>query len=192
MHESSLLGNREIPGSTDCNPQSVRSRKAGGYNLDMHVNGKSDTGVVSVKRTNKGAQPMQQGQPLAESVERRPVAKGNPVQTTMTGTQRPEPVSSALDRIREAAKRDSKLKFTNLLHHVTVDLLRDAYFALKRDVAPGIDKVTWSEYGERLEEWRRGTPMKSFLTLLRNEYLWQEWAQHGCGGLIAGASQMST
>jgi RNA-directed DNA polymerase len=152
MHESSLLGNREIPGSTDCNPQSVRSRKAGGYNLDMHVNGKSDTGVVSVKRTNKGAQPMQQGQPLAESVERRPVAKGNPVQTTMTGTQRPEPVSSALDRIREAAKRDSKLKFTNLLHHVTVDLLRDAYFALKRDVAPGIDKVTWSEYGEMLEE----------------------------------------
>jgi len=105
-----------------------------------------------MKRTNKGAQPRQQGQPPAEFVERRPVAKGNPVQTTMTGTQRPEPVLSALDRVREAAKRDSKLRFTNLLHHVTVDLLRDAYFALKRDAAPGIDEVTWSEYGDGLEE----------------------------------------
>ena len=152
MHASSLHGNREIPGSADCHPQSVRSRKAGGYNLDMHVNGKSDTGVVSVKRTNKGAQPIQHGQPPAESVERRPVAKGNSVQTTMTGTQRPEPVSSALDRVREAAKRDPKLRFTNLLHHVTVDLLRDAYFELKRSAAPGIDEVTWSEYGEGLEE----------------------------------------
>lgn len=118
----------------------------------MHVIGKSDTGVVSVKRTNKGAQPVQHGQPPAESVERRPVAKGNSVQTTMTGTLRPEAMSSALDRVREAAKGDSKLRFTSLLHHVTVDLLRDAYFALKREAAPGIDGVTWSEYGEELEE----------------------------------------
>ena len=117
----------------------------------MHVNGKSDTGVVSVKRTNKGAQPMQHGQPPAESVERRPVAKGNSVQTTMTDTLRSEPVLNALDRVREAAKRDSKLRFTSLLHHVTVDLLRDAYYALKRDAAPGIDDVTWAEYGEGLE-----------------------------------------
>lgn len=152
MHANSLYGNREIPGTADCHPQSVRSRKAGGYNLDMHVNGKSDTGVVSVKRTNKGAQPIQHGQPPAESVERRPVAKGNSVQTTMTDTLRSEPVLNALDRVREAAKRDSKLRFTSLLHHVTVDLLRDAYYALKRDAAPGIDEVTWAEYGEGLEE----------------------------------------
>lgn len=61
-------------------------------------------------------------------------------------------MSSALDRVREAARRDSKLQFTSLLHHVTVDLLRDAYFALKRNAAAGIDGVTWSEYGEGLEE----------------------------------------
>jgi len=118
----------------------------------MNATGKSDTGVVSLKRTNKGAQPIQYGQPPAESVERRPVAKGNSVQTTMTDTLRSEPVLSALDRVREAAKRDSTLRFTSLLHHVTVDLLRNAYFALKRNAAPGIDAVTWSEYGVGLEE----------------------------------------
>jgi len=61
-------------------------------------------------------------------------------------------MSSALDRVREAAKRDSKQQFTNLLHHVTVDLLRDSYFALKRDAAVGIDEVTWLEYGKGLED----------------------------------------
>lgn len=85
-------------------------------------------------------------------MERRPSAKGNPGRATMTGTQRPEAVSNALDRVREAAKRDSKQQFTNLLHHVTVDLLRDSYFALKRNAAAGIDGVTWLEYGEGLEE----------------------------------------
>lgn len=107
MHASSLHGNREIPGSADCDPQSVRSRKAEGHNLGMHVNGKSDTGVVSVKRMNKGAQPIQHGQPPAEFVERRPVARGNSGQATMTGTQRPEAVSSALNRVREAATNAS-------------------------------------------------------------------------------------
>lgn len=57
-----------------------------------------------------------------------------------------------LDRIRSAAKRDKTLRFTNLLHHITIDLLRDAYYALKRDAASGVDEVTWHEYGERLEE----------------------------------------
>jgi RNA-directed DNA polymerase len=70
----------------------------------------------------------------------------------MTDTLRSAPVLNALGRVREAAKRDSKLRFTSLLHHVTVDLLWDAYYALKRDAAPGIDDVTWAEYGEGLEE----------------------------------------
>ena len=104
-----------------------------------------------MKRTNNDAQPAT-GQPSAESVERRPPAKGNPVCATMTGTRRPEAVSSALSRVREAARRDSKQRFTSLLHHVNVDLLREAYYSLKRDVAAGVDGVTWSEYGERLEE----------------------------------------
>lgn len=54
-------------------------------------------------------------------------AKGNPEQTTVTGTQRPEAASSGLDRVREAAKRDKKQCFTNLLHHVSIERLDIAY-----------------------------------------------------------------
>jgi hypothetical protein len=90
MYASSLHGNRDIPGATDCHPQSVRSRKASGRNLDMHATGKSDEGIVSMKRANKGAQPGYTGQPPAEFVEKRPSAKGNSLQATVTGTQRPK------------------------------------------------------------------------------------------------------
>jgi RNA-directed DNA polymerase len=74
-----------------------------------------------MKRTNKGAQPEHIGQPPAEFVEKRPPAKGNLVQTTVTGTQGPEAALSGLDRVREAAKRDKELRFTNLLHHISVE-----------------------------------------------------------------------
>lgn len=57
-----------------------------------------------------------------------------------------------LDRIRIAARRDKALRFTNLMHHITVNLLRDGYYALKRDAASGVDEETWHEYGERMEE----------------------------------------
>jgi len=63
---------------------------------------------------------------------------------------RPE-ASSGLARLRQAASRDKQLRFTTLMHHVTVDLLREAYYALKRDAAPGVDGVTWKEYGDDLE-----------------------------------------
>jgi len=56
-----------------------------------------------------------------------------------------------LDRIREAAVRDKNLRFTNLMHHITVELLQDGYYALKRNAATGVDDMTWHEYGERLE-----------------------------------------
>lgn len=119
----------------------------------MHATGKSDTGIVSMKRTNKGAQScLKRDQPPAESVEKRTVAEGNLAQATASGTQGPRVASSALGRVREAARRDAKQRFTNLLHHVTVDLLRCAYKALKRDAAAGVDEVTWREYGEGLEE----------------------------------------
>jgi group II intron reverse transcriptase/maturase len=105
-----------------------------------------------MKRTNKGAQPQQYGQPPAESVEKRTVAEGNPEQATACGTQGLKSASSALDRVREAARRDAKQRFTNLLHHVKADLLRQAYGALKHDAKAGVDEVTWKEYGEGLEE----------------------------------------
>jgi RNA-directed DNA polymerase len=58
---------------------------------------------------------------------------------------------NGLDRIREAAARDRNLRFTNLMHHITAELLQDGYYALKRNAAAGVDDVTWHEYGERLE-----------------------------------------
>ncbi|KKM97151.1 hypothetical protein LCGC14_1170980 [marine sediment metagenome] len=60
---------------------------------------------------------------------------------------------SALERIRQAARRDSEVRFTALLHHVyNPDTLREAYFRLERDAAPGVDGQTWRAYGETLEE----------------------------------------
>ena len=90
VRKSSLHGNREIPGSTVCYPQTVRLRKACGRNLNTYVTGKSDEGVVSMKRANKGAQLGYSSQPPAEFVEKRPSAKGNSLQAAVTGTQRPK------------------------------------------------------------------------------------------------------
>jgi len=59
---------------------------------------------------------------------------------------------SGLDRIREAARKDKSLRFTSLTHHITIELLRDSYLALNRKAVPGVDDVTWRQYGEQLEE----------------------------------------
>lgn len=59
---------------------------------------------------------------------------------------------SGLNRIREAARKDKGFRFTSLMHHITIELLRDSFMALKRDAAPGVDDVTWRQYGEQLEE----------------------------------------
>lgn len=80
------------------------------------------------------------------------MTKGNPQKPTATRTQSRGQASSGLERIRQAAKRDGTLRFTALLHHVTVDLLWDSYQALKRDACPGVDEVTWRQYGEGLED----------------------------------------
>src|SRR6266436_2599657 len=89
----------------------------------------------------------------AEGAEGRSLAKGNLPQDDTNRMQGRKKVNSALRRIRQAAERDSKVKFTSLLHHISsVDMLREAYFSLKRDAAPGIDGQTWRDYGEDLEE----------------------------------------
>jgi retron-type reverse transcriptase len=59
---------------------------------------------------------------------------------------------SGLDRVRQAAKGDPKMRFTALLHHVNIELLRTSYYHLKRGAAAGVDEVTWQEYGNDLEE----------------------------------------
>jgi RNA-directed DNA polymerase len=106
---------------------------------------KSDSAIVAMKPANKA------GQPAAEWVEPRAGTKGNTGQPHTRRTQSRGSVSQGLDRVRHAARQRKKEKFTALLHHVTVELLRDAYLALKRRAAPGVDGVTWQDYEANLE-----------------------------------------
>jgi RNA-directed DNA polymerase len=62
-----------------------------------------------------------------------------------------ETVSQALERIRQAARQGKKERFTALLHHVSVDLLRQAFFEIKKDAAPGVDGLTRQDYEADLE-----------------------------------------
>jgi retron-type reverse transcriptase len=86
-------------------------------------------------------------------MEGRGLAQGNPSQQTALRAQDREGARSALARVRQVAERDKVVRFTTLLHHVyNVEHLRRAYYALKREAAPGIDGETWQHYGEALEE----------------------------------------
>jgi group II intron reverse transcriptase/maturase len=78
-------------------------------------------------------------------------AEGNADQQNTRRAQDRISVSHALERIRQAARTRKKEQFTALLHHVNIDMLRLAYFELKRKAAPGVDGLTWSDYGADLE-----------------------------------------
>src|SRR4030042_281435 len=113
----------------------------------MSGDGKSDNSIVPRKSSNK----VRQGN--AERMEGRELAKGKTLEQNRLRTQGRVGVSSALERIREAAQKDRKQRFTALLHHVyAVERLRESYFRLKREATPGIDGETWRHYGEKLEE----------------------------------------
>ncbi len=107
---------------------------------------KSDGAIVPSKRANKGARAP------AEPVEGRASTKGNPRSESTRRTQGRESVTQAAERIRQAATRRPQEKLTALLHHVTLDALRWAFHAIKRDAAAGVDGMTWAEYAEGLEE----------------------------------------
>ena len=92
------------------------------------------------------------GQPSAESEEGRPQIEENTLQPITHLTQGKERVSQGLERVRTAAREHKEMRFTALLHHMTVDLLRESFYALKRKAAPGVDGVTWPEYETGLEE----------------------------------------
>jgi len=112
----------------------------------MHEPKKSDPAVVAVKPTNKAG-----GTTAAEPVEPRAGAEGNADQQSTHRTQIRARVSQALERVRQAAKARKKERFTALLHHVDLDLLRLSFYALKRNAAPGADGVTWQDYEAKLE-----------------------------------------
>jgi RNA-directed DNA polymerase len=83
--------------------------------------------------------------------EGRPETAGNPDQPTMAEAPNSMPMMSGLERVRQAARKDKGLRFTSLLHHITVGMLEDAYRGLKKHASAGVDSVTWSEYGEELQ-----------------------------------------
>src|SRR5260370_16531710 len=111
----------------------------------MHRGEKSDLSIVAAKPATGG------GGPEPELVERREGAKENTGQASTRRTPSRASVSPGLDRVRTAARLDRKERFTALLHHVDAGLLHSAYSWLKRDAAPGVDGVTWQQYGEDLE-----------------------------------------
>jgi hypothetical protein len=111
----------------------------------MNRRGKSDSAIVAGKPTNKA------GQLAAESVEPRAEAEGNASQQSTRRAQDRESVTQALERIRQVARQRKKERFTSLFHHISVELLRMAFFALKRDAAPGVDGLTWQDYEADLD-----------------------------------------
>ncbi|MGA7761714.1 MAG: group II intron reverse transcriptase/maturase, partial [Candidatus Binataceae bacterium] len=113
----------------------------------MNEHRKSDGPVVPMKSPNNV------GQPAAEEAERRGPAKGKFAPAKRVPDQGRQGAPSALERIRLAAARDGRMRFTALLHHIyDLNTLRAAYLALKREAAAGVDGETWRHYGERLEE----------------------------------------
>jgi retron-type reverse transcriptase len=111
----------------------------------MNGHEKSGSTVVVKKPTNKA------GQPAAEPVERRVGAEGNADQHNTCRAQNRGSVTQGLDRVRQAARARKEERFTALLHHVDVDLLRIAFRALQRDAAPGVDGLTWRDYEADLD-----------------------------------------
>ncbi len=119
----------------------------------MNGRRKSDRPVVATKPANKvGSTTNDVEESMAERVERRGLAKGKPPRQNTNRALDREVVQSALGRIRQAAVKDRKMKFTSLMHHIyNLSVLREAYYGLKRDAAPGVDGETWRQYGEQLE-----------------------------------------
>ena len=111
----------------------------------MHADEESDEGIVPMKRSNK------EDLPSAETVEGRASPEENGGQATAVRTPSRVTASNRLAAVRQAARQSRDVRFTALLHHITIDLLKQSYIALERDAAPGIDGVTWRTYGGNLE-----------------------------------------
>ena len=141
MHE-----NREISGAFRSNQDRDRSAKAQNHNAGMYGPEKSDRAVVPMNQPNKGEQSS------AEVGEGRARTKENIVPSNTSPTQSGERVSQGLSGVRKAAQERRQERFTALLHHASVGLLRDSFYALKRQAAPGVDGMTWKEYETGLED----------------------------------------
>src|ERR1700674_5077837 len=121
----------------------------------MHGHDKSDPAIVAVKPANKveqlAAEQSAAVPTAAEPAEPRAGTEGNADQQSTCRTQSRVSVSQALERIRKVARERKKERFTALFHHISVELLGDAFYELKEDAAPGVDRLTWEDYEVELE-----------------------------------------
>jgi RNA-directed DNA polymerase len=117
-----------------------REEKAPCSTSSLHISEESDHAIVPVNLSNNGEpSPAEIGEGSAGTKENAGPSSTHPTQSGVR-------VSQGLAGVRQAAKERKQEKFTALLHHLTLDLLRDSYYALKRQAAPGVDGVTWQEY----------------------------------------------
>ncbi|WP_345940166.1 hypothetical protein [Pseudomonas parafulva] len=119
------------------------ARKAASQELAVYADEKSDNSVVPEKLPNNELG-------STEVMEERELAKGNSEQPSAYRTQGRTSALSGVLAVPQAAWRDRRAKFTRLLHHVTVELLHESFYNLKRDAASGVDGVSWREYEQGL------------------------------------------
>jgi RNA-directed DNA polymerase len=141
MHE-----NRETSETPDAKPGTRTAGEGESRTARMYVPEESHDGIVPMNHSNKDKRP------LAENEEGRPSIKENAGQPRTCPTQSGEGVSQGLAGVRKAARENREMRFTALLHHLTVNLLRESFYSLKRKAAPGVDGVTWYEYETGLED----------------------------------------
>jgi RNA-directed DNA polymerase len=149
MHGNSNRENRETSiSSAPCQQHAVdRPGNVTDGNFGMHGMEESDGSVVPTKSMNNEA-------PLvsAESMEERLPIKRNIDEANLDRAQNRTPRSRGIGGVREAAQADKTLRFNNLLHHITVEVLHESFLELSRAAASGVDKVTWHEYERNVEE----------------------------------------
>src|SRR5213082_29610 len=147
MHGTSTRENRDALPAPDTKLWAGRSGKVMSHNLDMNAGRESDGCVVPAKCPNKGG-----SLSPAEGMEGRRPTKENTGQAAAFQMQSWEDALAGLHRVREAAKREKRIRFTELLHHVSVALLTNSFYALKRGAAPGVDGLRWQEYERDLDK----------------------------------------
>jgi len=141
MHE-----NRETSEAPAAQPGSRSASEGKSRTARAYVSEESHGGIVPMNHSNKD------GNSLAENGEGRTPIKENVRQSNTYPTQSGKGVSQGLASVRKAARENKEMKFTALLHHLTVDRLRESFYSLKRKAAPGMDGVTWQEYEDGLED----------------------------------------
>ena len=141
MHE-----NRETSETPVADQRARTAGEGSGRTTRMHVSEESHSGIVPMNHSNKD------GKLSAESEEGRPLIKENVGPPNTYPTQSGKGVSQGLAGVRKAARANKEMKFTALLHHLSISLLRESFYLLKRKAAPGVDGMTWQEYEVGLED----------------------------------------